>query len=135
MNLLSTILEGITTITGYIGIAVQILEIFVVNMPKVVDFMRKMVDVMFDKIGNKEYTPEEAREIVVASTLSEFHGSDAVITEQDVRTILEQLVKIGKAKRGIFDYTKEEKAVAKGYVELTELEKARKAWPGFQPLD
>ena len=135
MSFFDKLREGISIISGYISIAISILTTFNDIMPTVVEFIIAAVDKFFGKIEKGEATPAEARETVVSETLAEFHGSGPVITEQDVRTVVEQYVKIAKAKRGEFDYKKENIAVDKGFVKETEIEKIRKAWPNFTPLD
>ena len=135
MSFIDKIREGIAIITGYIAIAIQILTTFNEVMPQVVEFIIDKVDEFFSKIEKGDVTKEEAIIAVTNDTLAEFHGSGPVISRQDVVTIAEQYIKVAKAKRGEFDYKMEEIAIHKGYVKPTELDKVRKAWPGFQPLD
>lgn len=135
MSFFDKIRQGLEIITGYIALAIDILTKFNAVMPIVVEFIIEQVDSWFGKIEKGEATGEQAREAVVQASLQRFHGSGPVIAEQDIRTIVEQYVKIAKARRMEFDNSREVIAVQKGYVKQTELEKVRLAWPTFQPLD
>lgn len=138
-DFISKILDGIEVVSFYLGWAVRIIEGFISWAPTVVQWVAEQMDFLQPRIDddNDPLTGDQAREMIVEQGAEKFHGSGPVITKGDLRTIVDQLHKIRNAVRiGKDPYMDMEKlAVSKGYIKSEDLEMARKAWPGLQPLD
>lgn len=129
------LVEGIAYVTVYLLKAVEFLNGLHSSLPGFVEFVVGLVAGLMDKVEAKKMTGEEAREFAVAETQAKFHGSGSVIPEPVIRQAIESAVIVEWAKRGKTTADKDDKAMDKGYLLREEYERARKAWPGLQPLD
>lgn len=113
-----SIKAGIEKITGYIALAINILTQFNGIMPTVVAYVIEAVLMFFPKVDSGEVSGPEAREAIVTDTMNHFHGSGSVLLQEDVRTIVDQVVKLEKARRrGTKDIQDKERiAFEKGYI-------------------
>lgn len=129
------LVEGITFVTVYLLKAVEFLDQLRPSIPTVIDFIVGLVRAFMPAVASGEMTGAEARETVVVQTQGKFHGSGSVIPEPVIRQIIEAVVLVEQAKANKTTADKDDKAMDKGYLVREEYERARKAWPGLQPLD
>ena len=129
------LVEGIAYVTVYLLRAVEFLNNLHESLPGFVEFVVDIVSKLMDKKDAGEITGEQARNMALASINEEFHGSGGVIPEQVSRQAIEAAVLVEKAKRGRTTADLDNAAMDKGYLIRAEYERARKAWPGLQPLD
>lgn len=129
------LVEGITFVTVYLLKAVEFLDQLRPSIPTVIDFIVGLVRAFMPAVSSGEMTGAEARETVVVQTQAKFHGSGSVIPEPVIRQIIEAAVLVEQAKANKTTADKDDKAMDKGYLVREEYERARKAWPGLQPLD
>lgn len=129
------LVEGIAYVTVYLLRAVDFLNKLHESLPSFVEFIVTIVASLANKVESGEMTGAEAREFAVAETQANFHGSGSVIPEPVIRQTIEAAVLVEWAKRGKTTADKDDKAMEKGYLLRAEYERARKAWPGLQPLD
>lgn len=136
-SFITKILKGIVAVSGYLTVAVQIVEVFLMISPKIVKWVYDKMEFMQPKIDAGDITGDEAREAIVEEGSLVLVGSGAVIGKGDLRTLVDQLHKIRKAGRIRKDpyVDREVLAVKKGYIKSKDLERAKKAMPYFQPLD
>lgn len=136
-NFVAKILNGIVALSGYLAVAIQIVEAFLMVAPKIVEWVNDKMDFMQEKIDAGDMSGDEARDAIVEEGSLVLIGSGAVISKADLRTLVDQLHKIRKAgflRRDPY-IDREALAINKGYIKSEDLEKARKAMPYFQPLD
>ena len=129
------LVEGIAYVTVYLLRAVDFLNKLHESLPSFVEFIIEIVSQLADKIEAGDMTGAEAREYAVLTAQEKFHGSGSVIPEPVIRQTIEAAVLVEQAKRGKTTADKDDKAMEKGYLLRAEYERARKAWPGLQPLD
>lgn len=129
------LVEGIKYISVWLEKAVKFLEDLRAAAPGLVDWVIAQVSIFMPKVESGEVTGEAARETIVALAKETFHGSGSVIPTPVIRQAIEAAVIVEWAKRGKSTEDKDDRAAELGYVDRSEIERARKAWKGFQPLD
>lgn len=129
------LVEGITFVTVYLLKAVEFLDQLRPSIPTVIDFIVGLVRAFMPAVVSGEISGGEAREAIVVQAQGKFHGSGPVIPEPVIRQIIEAAVLVEQAKANKTTADKDDKAMDKGYLVREEYERARKAWPGLQPLD
>lgn len=129
------LIEGIKYLSFWVERAAARLAELHEKAPTFVNFIVKWVGDLMPKVEEGTITGPAAREMVVEKVKEEFHGSDSVFPEPVIRGAIEDAVLVEWAKRGRSTADQDDRAAELGYVDRSEIERARKAWPGFQPLD
>ncbi|RJQ39530.1 MAG: hypothetical protein C4555_03215 [Dehalococcoidia bacterium] len=129
------LVEGIKYLSFWVEKAAARLAELHEKAPVFVDWIIKQVSELMSKVESGEVPGELARETIVARAKETFHGSDSVFPEPVIRGTIEDAVLVEWAKRGKSTADKDDRAAELGYVDRSEIERARKAWPNFTPLD
>lgn len=133
MSFIESLVAGITIVSRFVTIALNILALFHKFAPVVVEFLVNGVAELMKQIADGDTNPDDARETLVQAALTKFAGSEP-ISEQQIRMLIECAVAVEKTRQG-YDYDAQERlAISEGYIDENELEKAVRAYPQLLPV-